>query len=146
MPCPDLSENDAKGSRRREGWEMSPTLVGKSAISRARRLRRDMTAGEKRLWVELRSFRSLYGYHLRKQVPIGPYIADFACHGAKLIIELDGEHHQHAERSFRDQIRDEWFAKAGYRVLRFSTGELASSFEGCLEKILMALNESRTAV
>lgn len=125
---------------------MSPTVVGKSAISRARRLRRDMTAGETRLWAALRGFRSLYGYHLRKQVPIGPYIADFACHGAKLIIELDGEHHQHAERSFKDQIRDEWFAEAGYRVLRLPTGELVSSFEGCLEQVLSALNESRTAV
>ena len=118
---------------------MSPTIVDPRAISRARSLRRNMTEGEKKLWSELREFRRLYGVHVRKQVPIGPYIADFAIHSAKLVIEVDGEHHFTPEGLTKDVKRDEWLKKAGYRVIRFNTGELAEAFDGCIEQVLREL-------
>jgi very-short-patch-repair endonuclease len=112
------------------------TAIDPAAIKRARALRRNMTDGERKLWSELKEFRRLYGLHARKQAPIGPYIADFVLHEKNLVIEVDGEHHFTPEQMDKDRIRDAWFGRQGYRVLRFSTGDLANSFDGCVEEIL----------
>ncbi len=98
-----------------------------------------MTEGERRLWAELRDFRRLYGIHARKQVPIGPYVADFVIHSKSLIIEVDGEHPALPDRMARDAQRDDWLATKDYRILRFTTGELSDSFDGCVTEILHAL-------
>jgi len=116
-----------------------PTIVPPVAISRARRLRRCMTDGERKLWSELKEFRRWYGVHVRKQAPIGPYVVDFAIHEQKLVIEVDGEHHFTAEGLVRDVRRDAWLKSIGYRVLRFNTGDLSESFDGCVQEILAAL-------
>lgn len=108
------------------------------AIERARALRRNMMQGEKRLWLQLRTLRQSHDLHIRRQVPIGPYVADFAIHSAKLIMEVDGEHHQSSDRKALDCQRDQWFAGQGYRTLRFSTGDLISNKEGCLQAVLDA--------
>jgi len=106
-----------------------------------------MTDGERRLWSELRQFRRWYGIHVRRQAPIGTYIADFVVHDHKLVVEVDGERHLDPERQIRDRERDNWLAGQGYKVLRFSTGELAVAFEGCVQEILWALGlmEGRSA-
>ncbi len=98
-----------------------------------------MTDGERNLWSELRQFRRLYKVHVRRQVPIGPFVADFAIHEHRLVIEVDGEHHFETEGMARDRRRDEWMASQGYRVLRFNTGELADAFNGCVVEILAEL-------
>jgi very-short-patch-repair endonuclease len=116
-----------------------PTAIDPRSIPRARRLRRDMTEGERKLWSELREFRRLYGVHVRRQAPVGPYVADFAIHERRLIVEVDGQHHFEPEGLERDRQRDEWFASQGYRVLRISTGELSDAFDGCVEEILREL-------
>jgi len=95
-----------------------------------------MTQGELRLWAELKLFKRNYGLHVRKQVPIGPYIADFAIHSKRIIIEVDGEHHYSANGIKRDKIRDAWFAEQGYKVLHINTGELSETFDACLNSIL----------
>ena len=118
---------------------MSPSVVRPAAIARARGLRRALTEGEKRLWKELKVFKNLYGVHVRKQVPIGPYVADFAVHSARLVIELDGQCHVEGDGPERDKKRDEWFATAGYRVFRIATGEFAENPDGCIEHILREL-------
>lgn len=107
-----------------------------------------MTDGERRLWAELREFRRLYGIHVRRQAPIGPYVVDFAVHERRLIIEVDGEHHFTSEGLRRDRIRDDWLATLGYRVVRINTGELSDSFDGCVEDILreLGLMASRSAI
>jgi very-short-patch-repair endonuclease len=105
-----------------------------------------MTDGERKLWSELKEFRRWYGVHVRKQAPIGPYVVDFAIHEQKLVIEVDGEHHFTAEGLVRDVRRDAWLKSIGYRVLRFNTGDLSDSFDGCVQEILAALglmNEPR---
>ena len=107
-----------------------------ATIRRARDLRRNMTDGERKLWAELREFRRWYGIHVRRQVPIGRYIADFVIHSHKLAIEVDGEFHALPDRAIRDRLRDEWLSSQGYRILRFTTGELSDSFDGCIEQIL----------
>jgi very-short-patch-repair endonuclease len=118
------------------GVGLVPTAIDPKMVARARRLRRDMTDGERRLWSELREFRRWYGVHVRRQVPIGSYVADFAIHDLGIVIEVDGEHHFTADGLERDGKRDDWFAVQGYRVIRLNTGELEENFDGCIEYIL----------
>ncbi|SFK51773.1 Very-short-patch-repair endonuclease [Mesorhizobium albiziae] len=99
-------------------------------------MRKRMTAGEQKLWSELREFRRYYGIHVRKQAPIGPYVVDFVIHDKGLVVEVDGEHHCLPDQIMSDRRRDEWLAGQGYRVLRLTTGELGESFDGCIEEIL----------
>lgn len=98
-----------------------------------------MTEGEKTLWSALRELRREHGIHVRRQVPIGPYIADFAIQKSRLIIEVDGDHHLTPKGRARDAKRDEWFSKAGYGVMRISTGELPENLDGCIASILHRL-------
>jgi very-short-patch-repair endonuclease len=87
---------------------------------------------ELRLWRLLRD-RRLNGIKFRRQVPVGPYIVDFLCVAAKLIVEADG--FQHAE-SLRDNVRDAYLASQGWKVLRFWNNEVFLNREGVLETIL----------
>jgi very-short-patch-repair endonuclease len=119
--------------------KVSPSVVTSTAIQKARCLRKDMTLGEQKLWRDLKDFCRLYGIHVRRQAPIGAYIADFAIHEHKLIIEVDGHFHIEGEGPIRDAKRDAWFAGVGYRVHRISTGNLETAFEGCIEDILREL-------
>ena len=89
------------------------------------------TDSELRLWRLLRD-RRLSGFKFRRQVPVGPYIVDFLCVGAKLIVEADGS--QHAE-SLRDNVRDAYLANQGWKVLRFWNNEVLQNREGVLETI-----------
>jgi 2-isopropylmalate synthase len=89
------------------------------------------TASELRLWRLLRD-RRLNGIKFRRQVPVGPYIVDFVCVGAKLIVEADGS--QHAE-SLRDNVRDAYLANQDWKVLRFWNNEVLQNREGVLETI-----------
>jgi len=97
------------------------------------------TEGEKRLWSELRQFRRLYGLHVRRQAPIGRYVADFVIQSRRLVIEVDGEFHTLPNRQVSDARRDEWLKSQGYRTLRITTGELSENLDGCIETILREL-------
>jgi len=97
----------------------------------ARRLRRELTPHEQKLWYLLRD-RRFSGVKFRRQVPIGPYIADFAAVACKLIVELDGG--QHAE-SRQDGIRDAYLESEGWTVLRFWNSDMDANREGVLARI-----------
>ncbi len=99
---------------------------------RARALRFNSTPAEDRLWSRLRD-RRLNGFKWRRQVPVKPYIADFLCPAAMLIVELDGE--QHAEQRAYDERRTRRLEAQGYRVLRFWNGAVPSELDGVLEVI-----------
>jgi very-short-patch-repair endonuclease len=101
----------------------------------ARALRRSMTNAERKLWFALRD-RRFANYKFRRQVPIGAYVADFLCYGARLVVEVDGS--QHAD-STRDQYRDRWFKENGFRVMRFWNNEVLGNLEGVLTAILAEL-------
>ena len=107
-------------------------------VGRARSLRRDQTREEAFLWRAVRN-RQLAGHKFRRQQPIGPYIADFVCAPAKLIVELDGG--QHGERKAEDQVRDAFLRREGYRVLRFWNHEVFENPDGVLETIYRALEK-----
>lgn len=76
-----------------------------------------MTIAEETLWRCLRG-RGFAGMKFRRQVPIGPFIADFACIESRIVVELDGRPHEAPERQEYDRRRDGWFAAHGWRVLR----------------------------
>ena len=104
-------------------------------IARARRLRREMTRAESLLWRAVGGHR-LVGLHFRRQAPCGPYIVDFLCEKARLVIEVDGATHSRPDELRRDQKRDAWFAANGYRVLRLQNADIYENFEGAIETIL----------
>jgi very-short-patch-repair endonuclease len=103
---------------------------------RAQQLRREMSGTEWRLWYRLRS-RQLLGHKFRRQVPIGPYVADFACLEARLVVEVDGEHH--GDQLVYDARRDHWLSELGFRLLRFWVVEVDENLEGVIETIVEAL-------
>ena len=104
--------------------------------SRARELRRASTDAERAFWRQVRD-RGLGGHKFRRQVPIGPYIADLLCLQAGLIIEFDGGHHQ--EQTAADERRTQWLESEGYRVLRLWDNDVLLNITGALETVLAAL-------
>jgi very-short-patch-repair endonuclease len=83
--------------------------------------------------------------HFRRQVPIGPYIADFGCMAARLLIEVDGAQHGEGRNKTHDDARTRWLAKEGYRVLRFWNNEISKNMDSVLEAIYAALYGSSSA-
>jgi very-short-patch-repair endonuclease len=102
----------------------------------AQALRRSLTDAERKLWGALRG-RQIAEAKFRRQVPIGAYVADFLCHEARLVVEVDRS--QHAEPK-RDQRRDRWFNENGFRVLRFWNNEVLGNLEGVLTVIAAELS------
>src|SRR5580704_1023810 len=103
----------------------------------ARRLRRDATDAERRLWSVLRD-RRLSGYRFRRQFPIGRFIVDFACTKHRLIVEADGSQHADSES---DRERTAWLEEQGWRVLRFWNNDILTNTEGVVETVLKELQE-----
>jgi very-short-patch-repair endonuclease len=118
------------------------SVASKLRRDRARRLRRDKTEAEARLWGALRTGR-LEGWKWRRQVPVGPFIVDFLCLEAALAVELDGG--VHTEQSGYDAWRDALLRKRGLQVLRFWNSEVADNFDGVCWTILSACRESDPA-
>jgi very-short-patch-repair endonuclease len=103
-----------------------------SRVALARYLRRTMSGVEWNLWSCLRAKR-LDGYKFRRKALVGPYIVDFVCLSARLVVEIGGELHD--GRSFGDDGRAEWLESRGFRVLRFTDGEVAERLGHVLETI-----------
>jgi very-short-patch-repair endonuclease len=90
---------------------------------RARKLRRNMTDAERRLWSGLRD-RRLGGLKFRRQQQLGPYYVDFFCHEAALVVEADGGQHHEEVQVWYDYHRTKWLESSGYRVVRFANGDI----------------------
>jgi very-short-patch-repair endonuclease len=118
------------------------SVASKLRRDRARRLRRDQTEAEARLWDALRAGR-LEGWKWRRKVPVGAFIVDFLCLEAALAVELDGG--VHAERADYDAWRDGLLRRRGLQVLRFWNSEVASDFDRVCWTILSACRESDPA-
>jgi very-short-patch-repair endonuclease len=106
----------------------------------ARALRKNSTDVERILWSELRGHR-LNGASFRRQVPIQSYIADFVCHAAKLVIELDGGQHFSDQSERADVRRSAVIEAQGFKVLRFSNHDVMTNRDGVLETIAAAVAE-----
>ena len=109
------------------------------ASSRARALRKSETAAVQRLWEELRGSR-LNGYKFVRQLPIGPYFADFACRSAKLIVEVDGATHSDAHELAHDEKRTQFLNEQGWTVHRIWNDDVFKHRNAVCDGILLALN------
>jgi very-short-patch-repair endonuclease len=112
------------------------------ALAWARSLRRTETAAERKLWSYIRD-RRLGGYKFRRQVPIPPYIADFACISHKLVVELDGATHSEAHEIRHDEKRTELLESKGFKVYRVLNSDVFSSLADVLDGILLVLQQQR---
>jgi very-short-patch-repair endonuclease len=107
--------------------------VARKTLSRARTLRRKLTDAETMLWSRVR--KDVHGVRFRRQHPIGPYIADFACVRARLVVEIDGATHStDAERDY-DARRDRYMRLRGWYVLRFRNGDIYDALGDVVERI-----------
>ena len=97
-----------------------------------------MTEAEIRLWSDLKRL-DHPGTHFRRQVPIGPYVADFACHRAKLVIEVDGQSHTYDGAIARDATRTRFIEGEGYRVVRFTNEDVYHNASGVIDCVLAEL-------
>jgi len=101
-------------------------------------MRHDPTQAEGLLWWSLRG--KALGVKFRRQQPIGPFIADFACYSHRLIVEIDGLTHDGREQY--DEERDEWFRQRGWHVLRATDDEVLENLDGVVAAILIALRKA----
>jgi very-short-patch-repair endonuclease len=131
IPSPLRGEGQGEGEVIRKPPDSTPR-------DRARRLRRDQTEAERRLWTHLRD-RRLNGTKFRRQHSIGPFIADFCCTERGLVVELDGG--QHASREEADRRRTAFLMQRGYRVLRFRDNEVMENIEAVLQRIAEAVSD-----
>jgi len=115
---------------------MPHSAIAKRTRGQAQQLRRAPTDAERKLWYLLRSLKPL-GMHFRRQAPVGIYIADFAWHAGKLIVELDGSQHAEARRSY-DARRTQWLESQGYRVMRFWNNDVLRTPRSVGDAILEA--------
>ena len=125
--------------------ESPPPLRGRvreggkrTGVSHARRLRQKSTTAERRLWKQLRR-NHLAGFGFRRQQPIGPYVVDFFCPSARLIIQLHGPIHKLFGAAELDAIRMEWLQARGYRILRFENDRVLEDIELVLEAVSRAV-------
>ncbi|MDB5614765.1 MAG: endonuclease protein [Devosia sp.] len=109
-------------------------------VTIAQKLRKNPSVAEVRFWTLIESLR-LGGYHFRKQVPLGPFIVDFACHHAKLVVEIDGDSHYTDEGLDKDRKRDAALAEHGFTVLRFSNLDVLDNPDGVYETLMAVLGQ-----
>ena len=119
--------------QKRPSWKVPSRLR-----ANARTLRRNSTDAERILWAELRDHR-LNGVSFRRQVPIGNYVADFVCHAAKVVIELEGGQHFSDQGERADPRRSVVIEAKGFKVLRFSNHDVMMNCAGVLETIAAAV-------
>jgi very-short-patch-repair endonuclease len=114
--------------------------------SRARALRRNLTEPEKRLWWHIRNRMVLEEGHFRRQVAIGPYIADFCHLSSKLIIEVDGNQHGFERNAVHDDHRTEYLSRYSFRVVRFTNQDVMTAIDSVLDTIRAALDATTAPI
>ncbi len=125
-----------EGGRAGDGGAVTHQLKGRPTVgstTRARRLRKTASTAERLLWEELRKLKM----NFRRQVPIGRYVADFAHHPSRLLIEVDGPFHTlFADRAERDAAREAWLRSEGFKVIRFPEDEVRRDLPTIIQRIL----------
>ena len=118
--------------------EREPLKKNNELLNVARILRRNMTRQEKHLWYD---FLRYYPVKIYKQRIIDNFIADFYCHTARLVIELDGSQHYTSQGKAHDAARTEILDRYGIYILRFSNRDVDKNFEGVCRMIDRVINE-----
>lgn len=109
-----------------------PIPKNNALLKNARQLRSDMTPQERKLWY---LFLRKYPIKIYKQRIIGPYIVDFYCARAKLVIEIDGSQHYDATGKEQDNIRSAFLEDMGLLVVRYSNADINCRFDSVCESI-----------
>jgi very-short-patch-repair endonuclease len=118
-------------------------LQGQDGVGlQARQLRQAMSLPEVLLWRALRERPG--GFKFRRQHPSGPYIADFYCHVARLVIEIDSEAHERGDRPSRDAGRDAWFVQRSLLTVRLAASDVLDDLDATVRH-LVTLAATRTA-
>ena len=123
---------------------MAHAFVPKRHRQNAKTMRRVMTDAELKLWNEVRAHR-LMGLGFRRQVPIGPFIVDFACSSHRLILEVDGSQHAEPEASEKDERRDAFLRSGGWTILRFWNDDVLREIDDVCQHIVIAAGLSAAA-
>jgi very-short-patch-repair endonuclease len=111
------------------------------ANARGRRLRREQTSTEKRLWTALRRLNREEGFHFRRQPAVGPWVYDFGDFSRRLVIEVDGGVHEaFAEVADRDEKKTRWAAINGFRLLRLANLQVWGDLDAAVSAIRRALS------
>jgi very-short-patch-repair endonuclease len=110
-----------------------------SIVARARKLRREASHIEGRVWRLLRNGH-VDGWKFRRQHPIGKYVVDSYCHSHRLVIEIDGPSHD--DRHDHDTERTLWLNQNGYRVIRFTNLDVLRNPKGVREAIKSACSDA----
>jgi len=110
------------------------------SIKLARRFRKQMSRAEARMWDYLRTLKA-DGFHFRRQVQLGPYYADFACHHAMLVIEIDGDTHYTPDGIEHDVRRDAYLFRRGFHVIRYTNTDVLQNMDGVATHLLSRLAE-----
>jgi len=118
--------------------KQTPIKKNNNLLNIARMLRRNMTRQEKHLWYD---FLRYYPIKIYKQRIIDNFIADFYCHQARLVIELDGSQHYTVQGKAHDEARTEILERYGLHVLRFSNKDVDDNFEGVCYMIDKTIRE-----
>lgn len=108
--------------------------ISKETRDRSRELRANSTKAERLLWKHLGK-KQLADLHFRRQVPLGPYFADFLCYEVKLIVEVDGGQHGELSHVDYDESRTQFLMDEGFHVLRFWNSDVIENVEGVLTSI-----------
>jgi crossover junction endodeoxyribonuclease RuvC/BirA family biotin operon repressor/biotin-[acetyl-CoA-carboxylase] ligase len=111
----------------------------KGSIPKARKLRREMTDAERKIWSRLRG--EQLGVQFRRQAPVGPYIVDFLCIKRRLVVEIDGGQHYTEEGEAYDNDRTAYLEAEGLRVVRVSNREALTNADGVVQMIYELLHE-----
>lgn len=125
----DYPPRHGEGDHAKRGGGGVPRML-RPEVAVARKLRRQMSYPEVLLWQWLRGQQT--GYKFRKQHPIGPYVADFCCLSARLVVEIDGAYHGYAD----DGDRDAFMKENGFRVLRVGAADVARDLEAVIAAIV----------
>ncbi|GJD35569.1 endonuclease domain-containing protein [Methylobacterium aerolatum] len=125
------------GSARPAGRRFEPVSPRLRDFAKAQR--RERTKAEDLFWQQVRAGR-FHGLKFRRQAPIPPFIADFLCPSARLIVELDGEPHETEERRRRDAKRDAWLKAQGFEVLRFPNEQVLMNLGAVLDRVGKAVD------
>jgi len=108
---------------------------GEGSTQRAKADRKALSLPEVLLWTALKPRPD--GFKFRKQHPSGPYFADFYCHEARMIVEVDGNAHDHGDRPERDAARDHWFALRGLDVMLIPAREVLRDCDAVVRGIIV---------
>lgn len=140
VPSPLEGEGQGGGRFPYALGHMPHRPVSDDMLHRAREMRARQTRAESVLWDQIRAHR-LDGLSFRRQTAIGPYIADFVCHAARLILEADGAHHANPDSARGDRRRDTYLLERGYKVLRFTNREILEERDSVIRRIREAVSQ-----